>query len=126
MSEIKEVKVFDDKELEQAEAEAAQEEVVDYVHKFKKPLMYNGVEYAELHFNFDDLTGADSLEVEKEMQRTGQGVVIAGAFNSEYMIRIAARACQEPIGADAFKTMRLFDYNKIKDRVRNFLLRSEQ
>ena len=126
MSETNENKAFDEKELEQAEAEAAKDEIVDYVHKFKKPLMYNGVAYEELHFNFDDLTGADSLEVEKEMQRTGQGVVIAGAFNSEYMIRIAARACQEPIGADAFKVMRLFDYNKIRDKVRSFLLRSEQ
>ena len=121
-----EVKAFDEEELEQAEAEAAQDNVADYVHTFKKPLEYNGVKYSELHFNFDDLTGADSLEVEKEMQRTGQGVVIAGAFNSEYMIRLAARACAEPIGADAFKAMRLFDYNKIKDKVRNFLLRSEQ
>jgi len=118
--------ILNTEELDEAIEEAGQETANDYTHHFKKPFNYNGIEYSELHFNFDDLTGADSLDVEKEMARTGAGVVIAGAFNSEYMIRIAAKACAEPIGADAFKNMRLYDYNKIRDRVRGFLLRSEQ
>ncbi len=117
---------FDEKELEAAQEEAAKESSSTYAHKLKKPLAYNGATYTELHFDFDTLTGKDSMEVEAEMQRLGKGVVVVPALSSEYMIRIAAKAAQEPIGSDAFLDMCLFDYNSIKDKVRNFLMRSEQ
>jgi hypothetical protein len=117
---------IDEKELEIAQEEAKEEGRDTFVHKFKKPFEYNGKKYEHFEFDFNSLTGGDSLAVEEEIQREGKGVVVVGAFNSEYLIRIAARACLEPISYDAFKYMSLFDYNKIRDRTRNFLLRSEQ
>ena len=117
---------IDEEELEIAQEEAKEEGRDTFVHKFKKPFEYNGKKYEQFEFDFNSLTGGDSLAVEEEIQREGKGVVVVGAFNSEYLIRIAARACLEPISYDAFKYMSLYDYNKIRDRTRNFLLRSEQ
>lgn len=116
---------IDEKELAIAEEEA-KKSTDTFVHKFKKPFEYNGKEYEQFEFDFSSLTGGDSLAVEEELQKEGKGVVVVAAFNSEYLIRIAARACLQPISYDAFKYMSLFDYNRIRDRARSFLLRSEQ
>jgi len=89
----------------------------------KKPLDYNRHIYDELHFDFDALTGRDSMEVEQEMIQRKKGAVVVGALNNDYIIGIAAKACKEPIGSDAFLAMSLKDYNRIKDTTRNFLLK---
>jgi hypothetical protein len=115
----------DEEELNAAKAEAVQEKSSEFTYQLKKPLNYNSKEYTELHFDFSTLTGKDSLDVESELMAQGKGAVVVAALNTEYIIRIAARACAEPIGSDAFLTMSLFDFNKIKDKTRNFLLRSE-
>lgn len=117
--------LIDEKELAIAEEEAKGSKD-NFVHKFGKPFEYNGKKYDQFEFDFQSLTGGDSLAVEEELQREGKGIVVVAAFNSEYLIRIAARACLQPISYDAFKYMSLYDYNKIRDRVRSFLLRSEQ
>lgn len=89
----------------------------------RKPLDYNGHIYTELHFDFDGLTGRDSMEVEAEMIQRKKGAVVVGALNNDYIIGIAAKACKEPIGSDAFMAMSLKDYNRIKEATRNFLLK---
>lgn len=115
----------DEEELNAAKEEAKKDNPGAFTYAMKKPLNYNGKEYKELTFDFSILTGKDSLDVENELMAQGKGAVVVAALNTEYIIRIAARACMEPIGSDAFLTMSLFDFNKIKDKTRNFLLRSE-
>lgn len=114
----------DKKEFEVAQ-EAAAKAKDTFIVKLRKPLMYNGTEYEELEFDFDGLTGNDSLEVEKELARRGVQVLVP-AFSGEYLVRIAARACTAPIGHDAMLKMSIQDYNKIRSRVRNFLMSTEQ
>lgn len=121
-----EAPVIDEKELKVAEEEAQKLTDSTFSFKLRKPLNYLGKTYEEFHFDFDSLTGADALDVEEEMQKEGLPVVVVAAFNSEYLIRIAAKACSEPIGSDAFRYCSLYDFNKIKDRMRGFLLASEQ
>ncbi len=117
---------LDEKEVAIAQEEAKKDEQTGFAYKLRKPVEYNGKKYTELHFDFDSLTGGDALDVEDEMQRQGKGTVVVAAFNSEYLIRISARACRETVGADIFRYMSMFDYNRIRDRARNFLLRAEQ
>lgn len=116
------------KELEAQEAEATEtpaEETSEKVYKFKKPLDYNGRTYTEIAYDLDSLTGRDSMEVEEELVRLRKGVVIEGGLNTDYIIRIFCKACRkEKIGADAFMSMSLTDYNRIKTLTRNFLLAS--
>ena len=113
-----------EEELNQAKAASKKAENL-FTLKFKKPFTYESVEYDELQFDFESLTGKDSLEVEAELARRGTQVAVP-AFSGEYIIRIAARACTAPIGYDAMLMMSLRDYNKIRSRARNFLMASEQ
>lgn len=110
-------------ELKQAEEEAKDAKGM-FVMRFKKPISYNGKEYSELAFDFESLTGRDSLDVEKELTRSGTQIVVP-AFNGEYLVRIAARACTTRVGYDVVYNMSIIDYNKLRSAVRNFLMRSE-
>ena len=116
---------FDQKEFDEAVKQAKADNASAYTHVFKKPFLYDGKEYKELHFDFDKLTGEDSLNVEDELAAQGIMVMVP-TFSGQYLIRIAARACQEPIGSDAFKRMRIADMNRIRTKTRNFMLDSEQ
>lgn len=115
--------IIDDNEFAVAEKEAA-ESGYTYTHKFKKPFEYQGKTYEEMTFDWGKLTGRDGLAIENELQQIGK-VAIVPQFSGEYLIRLSARACTVPIGADAFEAMPISDYNKIRSAARSFLLKSE-
>lgn len=110
------------------EAEASKNNIGTYVHKFKKPFTClvgkDQRTFEELTFDFDKLTGRDSLAIENELQALGKPVIVA-EMSGEYLIRMAARACSEKVSADDLMSMPLSDYNKIRSRARSFLLRLE-
>jgi hypothetical protein len=119
----KENVIVDEEEFAVAEQEAAKSEYV-YTHHFRRPFEYQGKTYTELTFDWDKLTGKDGLAIENEMQAIGKAVIVP-TFSGEYLVRLAAKACTEPIGSDAFEYMRIGDYNKIRSAARSFLLKSE-
>ena len=92
----------------------------------KKPIEKMGTIYKELHFDFDKLSGKDSLEVEDEIEKITGLTVVAPALNLQYLIRISARACDEPIGYDDILNMNLSDFNHVRNIARNFMLRSDR
>lgn len=92
-----------------------------YTHAFKKPFEYQGDIYYELTFDFDKMTGADSLAIENELRRKGHAIAVK-ALDPEYKIRFAARACVQKIGHDAFEYMRIKDYAAIMQKVQTFLI----
>lgn len=92
-----------------------------YIHTFSKPWEYEGKTYTELTFDFGKLTGKDGLAVENEMQAMGKTFVTL-EVTGEYLVRIAARACTENIGADIIAAMPLYDCSRIRNRTRNFLI----
>lgn len=94
------------------------------VFTLKKQIEYNGKKYTELEFDFDALTGADSIAVSNELKASGKMVAVA-AFDEDFLIRIAAKACTSPVGYDLFLTLPISDYMRIKDATRSFLLKSE-
>lgn len=130
-----ETKFIDEEELNKAQSDADKEEQ-DAVQKnidsgkriviLKKPLNVLGTEYKELHFDFDSLTGKDSIAVETEIEMTTHVTVITPALNLEYLIRISVKACQEPISRDDIVNMNLSDFNHIRNIARNFMLRSDR
>ena len=117
------IEMIDADELAIAEQEAADSEYV-YTHKFRKPYEYQGKEYSEMTFDWGTLTGEDGLAIENEMQQLGKPVIVP-TFSGEYLIRLAAKACTEKIGSDAFKRMPIGEYNRIRSAARSFLLKSE-
>lgn len=92
--------------------------------KLAKPQMYNGEEYSELTFDFESLTGDDALNISDELTASGKTVVMP-ALSEQYLIRVAARACTAPVGADIFRGMPLKNYLRIVGAARNFLLAAE-
>ncbi len=114
----------DEKELETAREEARKNDSSLFEIEFKKPVRYNDKEYTKLAFDFDKLTGMDGLAIEEELQMLNKAVIVP-ALSGEYLIRMAARACTERVGADIFNYMSLKDYNRVRSAARSFLLLSE-
>lgn len=110
---------FEDKEIEAAENIAAEENSDKYIHELKKPLHYEGRTFEKLTFDFESLTGADSLAIEEEMQMLSKSLVVR-EINGEYQARIAVRACEERISVDVLRALPLKDFNRIVNRARNF------
>ena len=118
-----ETPILDPKELDAAEQEAVQSSTI-YEHKFGKPFNYNGKSFDSLTFDFESLTGKDSLAIEDELAAQGK-IVVVPQFSAQYLVRLAAKACTEKIGVDALEQMALGDYNRIRSAARSFLLKSE-
>ena len=105
-----------------------------YVHKLKKPFTFEGCTIEELSFDFDRLTGNDSLAIEDELQAMNKPVIVP-TFSGQYLIRMAARACTTTlttpdgkirrIGVDVIQALPISDYNRIRSKARTFLLASE-
>ena len=114
---------IDKKELAVAEAEK-QKANGKYTITFKSPLTYNEKSYETLTFDFEKLTGRDALNIEDELASIGKAT-IAPVFSGEYLVRMAAKACTEPVGADIFDKMSISDYNRVRSAARSFLLKSE-
>jgi len=107
------------------EKKNAEEIVLDtFEIELKKPVEYNGKTYNKLSFDFGKLTGEDGLNIENELQALGKFAMVP-AFSGEYLIRMAAKACSEPIGSDIFTKLSLSDYNRVRSAARSFLLKSE-
>ena len=95
-----------------------------FILVFRKPFEHDGKTYESLTFDWDSLTGRDALNIETEMQQLGKALVVP-AFSGEYLVRMAAKACTEKIGADAFERMPITEYNKVRSAARSFLLKTE-
>lgn len=102
--------------------ETAEEKVL-FTVEFDEPVEYNGEKYDHIDFDFDALTGADAMAVEAEL-RSLNVVVYNPMTQSDYLVRIAAKAAKAPIGADFFSGLKFCDYFKITNYARNFIVRS--
>lgn len=127
--------MVNDAEFAAAEQAAQKEDASVYTHRFKRPVTVEGCTIEELTFDFDRLTGADSLAIEDELQALNKPVIVP-TFSGQYLTRVAARACTtpltapdgrtRPVGADTIMGLPISDYNRIRSRARSFLLASER
>lgn len=107
-----------------AEANKAANDPYTYTHKLIQPFEYEGKKYETLTFDFGKLTGNDSLAIEAEMSALRQPVIVP-SMSAGYLIRMACRACTQPIGVDVIGAMSIRDYNTIRTKARNFLMLSD-
>lgn len=91
-----------------------------FILHLSKPVMHDGEELTELSFDFDKLTGKDSLAVESELDRLGITLIVP-AFNGQYLSRLAVRACTKKIGVDVLQRISIRDYSRIRTETRGFL-----
>lgn len=117
-------------QAERAEAEALTEEHSGiYTHEFKKPFTYDGRTYERLSFDWESLSGKDSVAIERELVNRNIAVVHAG-FTPEYLAAMAVRACTYR-NEDGFRTVTtnmiyalpLGEFRKICIAARSFLFR---
>lgn len=104
------------------EEAAENESDVNWLWKLSKPITYNGEEISELRFNFEKITGRDAIEIENELQSTGKLSLYSPISNIHYLTRVAARACEKPIGADLFDMASIRDFNILRNHVQIFLI----
>ena len=121
-------------EMEQvSQVEAALENAPDpgtYTHRLKKPFTFDGKTVEEMHFDFDSLTGADTLAISAEMNRRFKNLVLPH-LSWEFMTLMAVRACTDRDGKGIrlvneklLQALPMRDYNTIVGKVRDFLLTS--
>ena len=121
--------------VEQAERLAAeilaQNDVSTYTHTLKNPFTYEGVTYKKLTFNWDSLSGRDSVAIERDLIRRGITTVMA-EFTPEYLAAMAARACTyrneedfHTVKAETLYALPMRDFRQICGAARRFLMRSE-
>ena len=119
----------DPAEMEMAEKKAKEEAekdtAVKFTFKLLTPIEYEGKEYKELKFDFSQITGADSLNIESELQTKGI-MLVTPSFQTPYLIRVCARACAESVDADLFLKFKLRDFLALRNKARNFLMSVEQ
>ena len=119
----------DPKEMELAEQkakeEAAKDTAVRFTLKLITPIEYEGTTYKELKFDFSEISGADSLNIETELNAQGI-VLISPSYQTPYLMRVCARACTSPVDADLFMRFKLRDFLALRNKARNFLMSSEQ
>lgn len=115
--------IISPKEFAAAKQEAA-DSTSSVTVQLSRPVSYEGNTYTELRFQWDKLTGEDSLAIENELQAQGK-FVVAPTFSGEYLVRMAARACTACIGQDMLRALPISDYNRIRSAARSFLLKSE-
>lgn len=99
----------------------SEEDLSVWTWKLSKPTTYNGEEISELKFNFGKLTGRDGIEVENELMRTGKLAIYGQLSNINYIVGMAARACEKPIGIDLFDMVGISDFNTLRTHAQLFL-----
>ena len=105
---------------------AEDENINNWVWKLSKPVTYNGEEVSELTFNFEKITGRDAIEIEGELISSGKIALYSQVSNVHYIIRVAARACEKPIGIDIFDLVSISDFNSLRTHTQLFLVRTPQ
>lgn len=115
--------------LEQ-EAKRSGADYSTYTHMFQTPFVYEGRTYDALTFNWEALTGKDSLAIEAEMMLKGKTLILP-AYTGEYLVGMAARACtyrddsgKRTVSTNTICALPLKDFQAICNRARNFLLRA--
>lgn len=115
-----------EKEMEIAvsENEKAENEEESMVIVFKKPYVFERVEYKEIDLScMEDLQASDMIAVNKLMKRTSAGIDVMPEVSLEYACNIAAKATQKPI--EFFLQLPPREAMRVKNKVLGFLFGSE-
>lgn len=102
-----------------------QEIVIDgeQVINLKKPLIYDGTEYKSLTINFEELTGQDLLDAEREIIVTDRNIAPVKEFDKGYLSVVVAKAAKVP--TEMVRLLGAKDFSKLTIEAQNFLMNEE-
>ena len=86
--------------------------------KFNKPFTYEGVTYEELEMDFESLTGADLVSIEREMNMENE-FALTPEISPNFCGRIAAKAAG--VNHVIIFALPLKEFTKVKNAARDFL-----
>ena len=81
--------------------------------------MIGGKEYKSLTFYFERLCGEDIEAIEEELQLQNK-YVLSPEISSTFQSMLAARAAG--VASDEIRRLKVYDYMKIKNKARDFLV----
>lgn len=108
--------------IEEVESKAASESDSFMEIVLSKELEIGDLKHKRLFFNFDKLTADDFIKIENEMTEALGKFLIQPEYSSEFLIRVAARACTESISSENLLELSIKDFNILRRKVRAFFL----
>lgn len=87
-----------------------------------KNLKHKGADLNELDIPLEDLTGADLIDVEQQIFKSGK-VALMPDYAKVYLIRVAARAARIPV--EVLEQLSARDFTNVTNKVQNFLMGSD-
>lgn len=91
------------------------------IFKLRKPIPNGGEPIAEIHLDFDKITGRDILAIERELNSIGNRIVMP-TTSMEFAIRVFVLAAEESIDVEFMERMGAVDFNNAINKTRFFLL----
>lgn len=91
----------------------------DRVVRLEKPFEWEGTTYTSFILDFDKLKGNDFIKIEHEMNMDNEWT-LSPESSASFCIRLAAKAAN--VNVAVFFNLPLKEFNKIKNKARNFLL----
>lgn len=85
----------------------------------KRPLNIDGEEITKLKLDFDKLSGADIIKIDKELR--AQGMVFDDLWNQQVVLKLASRGTG--IIEDDLLRLHPGDYLELTMRTRNFFIK---
>lgn len=95
----------------------------EWTCKLSNPVVFGESTYEELHFNFGKLTAQDGIDIESELNSIGKPIYTEPAFDVNYLIRVAALACEAQNARDLIMNVPLADFVSIRTKTKLFLLK---
>lgn len=90
-----------------------------YTHTFRRPVKFEGKTYKTLTFYWDNLTGADMISIEDEMQDMNE-YALSPEMSASFLAKMAAKAAG--VGSDFIEALPVPDFTKIRNEARSFLI----
>lgn len=90
-----------------------------YTHTFRRPVKFEGKTYKTLTFYWDNLTGADMISIENEMQDMNE-YALSPEMSASFLAKMAAKAAS--VGSDFIEALPVPDFTKIRNEARSFLV----
>lgn len=92
--------------------------------QLKKLLKHKGQDLTELDIPVEELTGADLIDIEKQVaEKDNKKALILPEFSKLYLVTVAARAARIPV--EVLQTLSARDFTAVTNAVQNFLTGSD-
>lgn len=89
------------------------------LHKFKKPVKWEGQEVSEIELNLENINAKKSFEVDRKFKQENPEFIGIPIFENQYVIMLAQSVSDKPL--EFFESLSLSEMYTLVAGVRNFL-----